>query len=215
MPMNFGETLAYWYLRFNGFFPLPNFVLHRHEETIRDSADMDILALRHPLVFEVIGGQEADWDSERFMQWGIDLSTQTVGLIVEVKTGRNSREYRANIQQSFDLGRLIYGVQRLGFWTHDMSAVIANELFNAAIHIDTESHFTVGKLLVALNMPRDDQIPLCLKLTLEEAEDFILRRLSKYKEKGSDRLRFPNDLMQYLTWSRRVNKKLKRNSNAT
>jgi hypothetical protein len=26
--MNYGETLAYWYLRLNGFFLLQNFVLH-------------------------------------------------------------------------------------------------------------------------------------------------------------------------------------------
>lgn len=27
--MNYGETLAYWYLRLNGFFLLNNFVVHR------------------------------------------------------------------------------------------------------------------------------------------------------------------------------------------
>jgi hypothetical protein len=29
--MNSSEELAYWYLRLNGFFPLTNFVIHRHQ----------------------------------------------------------------------------------------------------------------------------------------------------------------------------------------
>ncbi len=34
--MNYGETLAYWYLRLNGFFPLRNFVLHPVHESAGD-----------------------------------------------------------------------------------------------------------------------------------------------------------------------------------
>lgn len=29
--MNSSEELAYWYHRLNGFFPLTNFVVHRHQ----------------------------------------------------------------------------------------------------------------------------------------------------------------------------------------
>lgn len=29
--MNFGEELAYWYLRLNGSFPRINFVYHKHD----------------------------------------------------------------------------------------------------------------------------------------------------------------------------------------
>ena len=53
--MNYGETLAYWYLRLNGFFLLRNFVLHPlHESEANDryTADSDLLActdyLKHP-----------------------------------------------------------------------------------------------------------------------------------------------------------------------
>lgn len=83
--MNYAETLAYWYLRLNGFFPLKNFVLHssRREERLGregaeqnegyiPGADCDLIAVRFPHVYEEIGGQprqeeaiednEGDWD---------------------------------------------------------------------------------------------------------------------------------------------------------
>jgi hypothetical protein len=203
--VNFGETLAYWYFRLNGFFPLPNFVLHRDPQTIEHSSDADILAIRFPFVHEIVGGQEADWDREMFRQWGLDLSTQTIGFIVEVKTGRNSEEYRENIRQSFNLERLIYSVQRLGFYPHEAVREIACQLLNAPIYIDDGRHFVLAKLLVAINFPRDDQIPPSLKLSLDNAENFILSRIAKYRrQKESDRLRFPSDLMQYLMWTQRV-----------
>lgn len=47
---NYGEELAYWYLRLNGFFPITDFVFH----TIPYYADADILAVRPPNVREEI-----------------------------------------------------------------------------------------------------------------------------------------------------------------
>jgi hypothetical protein len=99
--MNFGETLAYWYLRLNGFLLLQNFVLHRNASTIEHSADADLLAVRFPNVYEEIGGHADDWDTEKFARWGFDLVQQVIGLIVEVKTGKDNAQYRQRIQQSF------------------------------------------------------------------------------------------------------------------
>lgn len=42
--MNYGEELAYWYLRFNGFFPISNFVVHR-SSGIKRTSDVDVLAV--------------------------------------------------------------------------------------------------------------------------------------------------------------------------
>jgi hypothetical protein len=71
--MNFSESLTYWYLRLNGFFPLSNFVLHRRNIEDRPSADTDLLAIRFPHVFEQIGGQQDDWDQQQFAGWGLRL----------------------------------------------------------------------------------------------------------------------------------------------
>ena len=58
--MNYGETLAYWYLRFNGFFLIQNFVLHPladGEGSDKQAADIVLLAVRFPYVYEETGGQ--------------------------------------------------------------------------------------------------------------------------------------------------------------
>jgi hypothetical protein len=40
-----------------------------------------------------------------------------------------------------------------------------------------------------------------LNLTLADADDFVVNRVVTYKaDKLADRLRFPDDLMQYLAW---------------
>lgn len=81
--MNYGEEHAYWYLRLNGFFPLQNFVVHRHGGNELRS-DVDVLAVRPPLVYEEIGGQQGDWD--QFLAAHVPLDC-VLGVVCEVKTG--------------------------------------------------------------------------------------------------------------------------------
>lgn len=200
--MNFGETLAYWYLRFNGFFPLVNFVLHRDVPGIRSFADCDILAIRHPHTFEQIGGQEQDWDNARFANWGLDLQHSTIGLIVEVKTGKNTQRSRENIRLSFGVPRLIYSIHRLGFWDEDEAPPIAELLHTRSTYYDGNRNLMVGKLLISTNPPRLESIPPCLMVGMREIQDFILGRIESYSQaKEEARLRFPSDLMQYIIWS--------------
>lgn len=59
--MNYGEELAYWYLRLNGFFPIARFVVHRSKHAA-NSSDIDLLAVRLPNVYEPVGGLPDDWD---------------------------------------------------------------------------------------------------------------------------------------------------------
>ena len=132
--MNYGETLAYWYLRLNGFFPLKNFVLRssRREERPTQSesyiqgADCDLLAVRFPYVYEEVGGQpwngenikgrEGDWDP-RFRNWGFSLETEITGLIVEVKTGDlGNRSKLVDALKSFRGERVKAAIQRRGMF---------------------------------------------------------------------------------------------------
>jgi hypothetical protein len=91
--MNFGETLAYWYLRLNGFFPLKDFVLHRphnpddtEDYLIERTSDADLLAVRFPHVIENIGGQYEDWDHQNFGDMDFPLDDKIICLLVQVKT---------------------------------------------------------------------------------------------------------------------------------
>lgn len=196
--MNYGETLVYWYLRLNGFFPLVDFVLHRHDETIAHSADCDVLAVRHPHTYEVIGGQATDWDP-KLSAIGINLQDRIIGIIVEVKTGQDTAESRENIRRSFSNERTRYAVQRLGFWPQDSSVRIADTLNTEVSYQD--GTFQVFKLLVADKLPLIEQPEKWKQLVLKDIEKFIVERFRKYqRQKHSDRLRFPSDLIQYMIW---------------
>jgi len=101
--MNYGEELAYWYFRLNGFFPLTNFVLHAGEEVLYTS-DCDVLAIRHPHVYEEVGGQPLDWDSVLLERLDFE---RTIGIVCEVKTGR--------FNTVFNSSNVSYAIKRLGF----------------------------------------------------------------------------------------------------
>ncbi len=128
--MNYGETLAYWYLRLNGFFPIRNFVLHRtphsNESNQYYNADVDLLAVRFPFVHERYGYAnriDDQWDDhwdKKLLEEIPELNRNVVGLIVEVKTGEDT----SNLS-SFNETRLRVDIHRTGMFE---SSDIVNEL---------------------------------------------------------------------------------------
>lgn len=197
---NFGETLTYWYLRLNGFFPLTNFVLHKHDEhnnEVKYSADADLLAVRFKHVYEPVGGQKDDWD-KWFEENGLIFGNRVTGLIVEVKTGRVEPELA---EKAFSKARLRYAVKRFGFY-HDSSTVDARVTELASNSVVTSKRYRIGKLLVTAKTVNSLQTyPPCLHITLSDIEDFISKRMEKYSDrKLGDRFFFPDELIQYFAW---------------
>lgn len=196
--MNYGETLAYWYLRLNGFFLLRNFVLHPLQESEandRYTADSDLLAIRFPYVYEETGGQPDDWDSTRFTNWGYSLEEDIIGLIVEVKTSPNPD--RSMIERnSFNQTRIKQAVQRMGMFEREETISMANELLRNPIS-SKRGPYHLGKLLFSHRRLKGKW----LNITLEESEHFIRERLRKYSgPKREGRMFFPDELIQYLAW---------------
>lgn len=181
--MNYGEELAYWYLRFNGCFPLRNFVLHGGE-LLRYTSDCDLLAVRPPFVFEEVGGQPEDWD-EKLSDLFAD--SFTLGLICEVKTGRFDR------QKLFQTRNVFYSLARLGLIPNPLPAT---EQLIYRRHVDFEGNVRVAKLLIASDKTEDDEF-YCV--TISDIRNFLRRRFEKYGEaKFRDRHFFPSELIQAL-----------------
>jgi hypothetical protein len=195
--MNFGETFAYWYLRLNGFFPLSNFVLHGSEEALRHSADVDLLAVRFPHVFEVIGGQERDWDTW-FQQNLVDFEANPVGLLVEVKTGASAS--LPDMRRAFKQDRLRAAIHRLGFWPPDECEGVVNLLTERSYA--RGDGYTVAKLAITTRLLPSERVKdVCLNRSLSEIESFIHNRMQAYADpKLRDRMFFPDDLIQYFAW---------------
>jgi len=191
--MNFAEELAFWYLRLNGFFPITNFVLHRFGERAY-TADTDLLAVRFPYVSEDIGGNPDDWDPIFREQWDLPLSDRTIGLIVEVKSGRWDP---ADLARMENTDRLRDAVRRLGMVPKRRLNMIVGGLAKRS-KVFVGKRRVIAKLLVA---PRVVDAARWLHLPLSEAESFILRRFANYHpEKHADRQFFASELIQYLAW---------------
>lgn len=182
--MNYGEEIAYWYLRLNGFFPITNFVIHRSIR-IAHSSDCDVIAVRLPYVYEEIGGKPEDWDQDLAQELRFD---RILGVICEVKTGR------------YELGDIFrkeyvhYAISRIGLVPTGHIDAIADDLDNKAI-AETSNGNLICKLLIA----NDFKEPLkFIFRSLNHAEDFIEGRVRKYeKEKYADRMYFGSELLQH------------------
>lgn len=91
---NYAEELAYWYFRFNGFFPITNYVTHPEERTNEEGfSDTDIIAIKPSGVHEEVGlrGQVdyCDFLWEKIIE---PNEGKTIAIICEVKAGNNPVE---------------------------------------------------------------------------------------------------------------------------
>lgn len=179
--MNYGEEHAYWYLRLNGFFPLQNFVVHRHGRNEHRS-DVDVLAVRPPLVYEEIGGQQDDWD--QFLAEHVPLD-RVLGVICEVKTGA----FKAD--ELFAHRNLIGATQRIGLLAPTACEAAANKLMaDSSIQLEQG---TIFKLLVS-EQPSNGPY---LNRTIDDIRNFLRWRIKRYpNEKFASRLFFPSTLLQ-------------------
>ena len=216
--MNAFETIAYWYFRLNGFFPITNFVQHRVAITRRNSSDRsgrppqpgkktnsdaDILALRFPHVFEEVGGQWDDWDDARFETWNWDFRNRIVAVICQVKSGKwRKRE----LETAFARERLEYAINRFGIFPKCDSFQLSNELYHQpSVQRDK---ITISKVLVcprgytpsSRSEPSLD-VEQCCRIDLEDALAFIQARIGKYaNEKRASRMFFADQGIQALAY---------------
>jgi hypothetical protein len=87
---NSGETLAKWYLRFNGYFVVDNFIVHAGDDvnkiskgSVGNYTEVDILAIRHKFNKEIIGTLHVQNDLKI-----LDPSGSMIDFVIaEVKTG--------------------------------------------------------------------------------------------------------------------------------
>lgn len=180
--MNSSEELAYWYFRLNGFFPLTNFVVHRHRGA-RHRTDIDVLAVRLPHVFEEVGGQPHDWDP--FLTGRLPFE-QVLAVICEVKTGHFHPE------RLFRAEQVRPAIARLGIWPRVRVDAIAEQLRAEASVASPEG--VVCKLLVTEEASDSESY---LNRTVPDLEVFIDDRIARYPlEKFGSRMFFSAGLFQ-------------------
>lgn len=186
--LNSSEECSYWYLRLNGFFLLDNFVIHK-SKNIQYSADVDLIGVRTPFVFEEIGGHQDDWDNNLFKQFD---STATIGIICQVKGGA------IGDGQLFGEPYLSYSVKRIGL-TANIDAIISQFKNSPIATITNElgNNCQFAKLLITRDKPTTNINYLLLYLN--DIYSFIRQRIKNYpKEKYRDRNFFSSIALQTL-----------------
>lgn len=187
--VNFGERLAYWYLRLNGFFQVETFVLHGTAGGPR-SADADLLGIRLRHSVASIDGTPVDCDSRLAAQLG--GFDRHLAVVVQVKTGP-----RSDPGAAFDHGRLERCLRFIGLSDEDGCRDLLTRL-TVAPRADFGDAWRVGKLLVAEHAPPASGH---LTLDLDHVLSFIESRLATFHQhKSADRLFFSDELMQLLAW---------------
>jgi hypothetical protein len=198
--VNFGEELVYWYFRLQGFFPLRNWVVHPDDEN-RHTADADLLAIRLPGAYEEVGGVPTDVERSRFERWGVDLSRDAVGFLVEVKAGNTPGHVRQGVEVAFSPPRVRAAVRRMGLWSPHDAEEVASRLTELPLHRD--GRVLAAKLLVSRNRPRTAPIFPYLHLRLTDAAEFVKAAMARNMDaKAGARHFFPSDLLQYIIWDR-------------
>jgi hypothetical protein len=183
---NYGETMAYWYFRLNGFFPLKNFVIHR-TENIKYPSDCDVLAIRPPHVYEPIGGNQHDWDQR--ITASIDFS-KTIGIVCEVKTGHYTSD------TLFPTQSMEYCIGRLGLFPRDSVGRVSSDLNGCAYKV-FPNNTAIAKVLISNRNQRERND--FIQISLDEIEMFLKARIEHYpKEKFGDRMMFNSDLIQSI-----------------
>ena len=183
--MNYGEEVASLYLRLNGFFLLPNFVIHRSSR-VRFTSDADLLAIRTPHVYEEIGGNDGDWDP--FLASRL-MFGRSIGVICEVKTGAfdEAKLFRRQYVQ--------YAVGRLGLIERERISQVTDELITKPL-IEIDRTGVICKLLIC---DKERESEAYINRGLAAAEQFLADRVSRYpQEKFADRMFFPSKLFQFV-----------------
>jgi len=190
---NYGESLAYWYFRLNGFIPMTDFVLHGDEEL--DDSDCDLIAVRFPHVWEKVGGQDNDWDEDLLHALGHN-GERTLAVFVQVKTGTDDGNRPGKIREYFDR-HLDYLVKRLGFWPENEVSGVIQALGTGSVAGNEE--YALSKMVFLRDLRQRHRQPHWLEWKLEDMIDFIYQRMLKYKpDKFKARMHFPDHLVQFV-----------------
>jgi hypothetical protein len=205
---NYGEELAYWYLRLNGFFLITDFVQHNVKQIEVEveggenrlqwiTSDSDALAVRNRFVEEELGN---DWD-QRLLDIiypnkdpdGKNIFDKTIGIVCEVKAGAYTQK------DLFKAEFLEYSFKRIGFLDHNTEEFKQNLDALITTHtVELNNDFRLVKLLIT-NKPPAQQPQNFISITLAEVVTFMRYRLNRdYKER--DWTFFPSNLAQFIIW---------------
>lgn len=148
---NSAETLAKWYLRFNGYFIVDNFIVHAGDdpsrisrEKIGNHTETDILAIRHKFSKEITGNLHIENDPNIINQSDSKIDF----LIAEVKTGNQDKPNKVWTEKRISV--IEYILRFAGFIeTEETLTSVANNLASNGFFDDQNQNFSIRLVLIS------------------------------------------------------------------
>lgn len=173
------EEVAEWYFRLNGFFLIPNFVIHPDRRSRYPRTDADLLGIRLKHTSEIVGGRPM-LDDQIIIQ-ASQNGQKSLAVLVEVKSGQCningpwSEIEKKNVQRA---------LRRFGFIpTEAKLDEIAESLYTTTYW--EGSSFVIRYILVG-NQPSRDlaaKYRNLIQITYEEIAEFLYKRFKDFPEK--------------------------------
>lgn len=169
-----GEIFAKWYLRFNGYFIIDNYIVHAGEDSSRISngmignhTEVDILGLRHKFSKEISGPVEIQNDENL-----INTVPKIDFVIVEVKTGNENKPnsvWRQKKQASAE-----YVLRFAGFIEKENErCVVANSLVTNGRYDEDNGNYSVRLIVISEN-PLNTNWKHVTNILFSQIIDFIV-----------------------------------------
>lgn len=182
------EVLALWYLRLNGVFTIPNFVLHpSHRGSAR--TDADIAGIRYP--FRAEFSEEEGLDDE----WFEAHAHKPCAILAEIKTGECAINGPWSSPEAANVNQVLAD---LGWYPEHEIPSAAEHLYQAGVYDGATllcSLLCVGNSQSASVQERYPMVP---QRTWSQIIDWIFDRFHRYRYRKTDHSQW--DIPGHALW---------------
>jgi hypothetical protein len=149
------EILAKWYLRFNGYFSVENFIVHAGDDPTRISinkvgnhTETDLLAIRHKYSKEVSGNLHIQNDPNI-----VTPSNSLIDFIIaEVKTGNQNKPNKLWTEKKIPV--IEYILRFAGFIESEKAITkVAKELATKGFFLDRAKKYSIRLIMISETKP--------------------------------------------------------------
>ena len=191
------EEVAQWYLRLNGFFLIPGFVVHPDLPHRTPRTEADFLGIRLKYSSEGIWKIDrpnrlkthtAMQDDPKLTHAGFSGTvSKHLGVMVEVKAGKCKvngpwSDRRISDHQTGQ-SNMERALARVGFFNRGLVPVASDEMYEQLRYDGTEfivQYITIGKYK---DEDLQQKYPLLIQITFDEIAHFLKERFTKFPQK--------------------------------
>jgi hypothetical protein len=178
------ESLAYWYLRLNGFFTIQGFVVHPYTGS-NQKTDIDVFGVRFPFRQELVStyGQTPMEDDSLFSRIKIPLV-----VLVEVAL----RKCKINKTWK-DLDNIKLFLSASGVFRPEIRDKIAVEIKKSKFYEDSSYYFTYLCIGASKDTEMQCRNPRLIQITFDEIKRFIFNRFIQYEDQKANHQQWDQD----------------------